>query len=165
MRGIKPPRHLLCLNYTMWEASSSSHTKTYLKLSKTWRKLLNLDRFPFVCSGRPKRTGSVQFKRKGPRCAGGTFFPPQLSKFPRFCPPEREIWVALKHEQGHSVQNHSCVPSKNWLVTGQKEECSSTRLLSYNYFLAIQMFKLYLTWSPRSAIVTHASNPDSPLQR
>ena len=31
-------------------------------------------------------------------------FPLQLSKFPRFGRPERENWVALIHEQGHSGQ-------------------------------------------------------------
>ena len=52
----------------------------------------------------PKRTGSDQFKRKGPRRAR-TFFSPQLSKFLRFGRPEQENWAALIHEQGHSGQN------------------------------------------------------------
>ena len=56
-------------------------------------------RFPFVHSDWLKRTGSGQFKWKGPRHAC-TLFPPQLSKFPHFGQPEWENWAALIHEQG-----------------------------------------------------------------
>ena len=64
----------------------------------------NQGRFPFVRSGRPKRTGCGQFKYKGQRRAR-TFFPPQLSKFPRFDRPERENWATLIHEQAYSSWN------------------------------------------------------------
>ena len=79
-------------------------TFTGLHFLKTPDKPGNLGCVPSVRSGRPKRTCSDQFKWKGPRRAR-TFFPPQLSKFPRFGRPERENWAALIREQGRSGQN------------------------------------------------------------
>ena len=48
--------------------------------------------------------------------AARTFFPPQLSNFPRFGRPERENCAALIHEQDHSGQSQFREPRAFYLI-------------------------------------------------
>ena len=77
-------------------------------------RLLSRLRSLSICPFWPPKTGSGQFKWKGPRRAR-TFFPPQLSKFPHFGRLERQNRAVLIHEQGTSSEI-SCLPFDNYLV-------------------------------------------------
>ena len=56
-----------------------------------------------------------KFEWKGPRRAR-TFFPPQLSKFPRFDRPKRKNWSMVRDILARTCSENSCVSFKNWLV-------------------------------------------------
>ena len=75
---------------------ASCHSNAYLLLSQLPKCIHNLiDR----CTLSKDHFLKVQGAR------ARAFFPPQLSKFPRFVRLERENWVALIHEQDHSGHN------------------------------------------------------------
>ena len=76
------------VNVTL-HADTRTFVMSKLLILKAYFCLHIKSRFPFAQSARPKRTGSGQFIWKGPRRAR-TFFPPQLSEFPRFIRPERK---------------------------------------------------------------------------
>ena len=75
------------LAVSLWSAEAGEFGE-FLQEKCTCSSNHKLGSFSNIASGLPKRTGSLQFKCKGPRRA--YIFPPQLSKFPRFGRLERE---------------------------------------------------------------------------
>ena len=104
---------------------------------------LYFDRVPCVRSGWWNRTGSSQFKWKGPTRVR-TCFSPQLPKFrfPRFGRPERENWANLFDPAwigpilARTSSKNSCVPFKSWLIgpAGSDKWTGDVRFV-YTYYV------------------------------
>ena len=78
-----------------------------------------VDRFPFVRSDGPRRTGSSQFILKGQSWRARTFFPQQLSLADRSRRTEW-LWSISRVILAKTSSENSWVPFENWQV-GQTE--------------------------------------------